>query len=429
VRRARWLAGDVAGQGAAYAAALAAAGAKQPRTAELIEEMDNKFIFLPGADKGLRDPSLLAMFDLLRMRGDLKEDGYQAYDRHGLPLLTADELARQQPVFAGRAELYDFLKANHAFYVAHDYRTVLQLLPDDAKKPAYGPLAFSRQVLRGMALAALHDRKEAGFWQELIGGAKAVYQRPTVELGLALNWERAGQVAKVFAPGSPVGDPRIRSILLQYSAGPELLRTVAGPAGKTQLERDTALFTLLLKELSRGSYAAAGADLKRVRANAPTDGWLGWDELQDQVPVGLFTRGKVADGYPCPPLSEAVAQLARDPRDVKGRLCLGDFYRLNGFDGFDLEGPDDKNVLGSFAHYPGAPIPRGRFYSEIIADAAAAHQDRAYALYRAVQCYAPAGSSSCGGDEVPQAQRRAWFQRLKSEFGDTRWAKEAQYYW
>jgi hypothetical protein len=429
VRRARWLAGDVAGQSAAYAALLGTIDPKAPATAGLIEEMDLKFIFEPGADKASRELLLLAMFDLLRMRSYTPQEGEDAYARHGLPQLTADELVRQQSTFAGHADLYDFLRANQAFYVAHDYRAVLQLLPDDARKPAYNPLAFSRQVLRGMALAELHDRNEAGFWQELLGGAKALYQRPTVELGLALGWERAGQVGKAFAAQSPVQDPRIRSILLQYSAGPELLRSVAGPAGRSQLERDTALFTLVLKELSRASYAAAAGDLAKVRANAPTDGWLGWRELEDQVPVGLFTRGKFADGYPCPALRDTVAQLARDPRDVKGRLCLGDFYRLNGFDGFDLEGPDEKDVLGSFTHYPGAPIARSRFYADIVADAAASHQERGYALYRAVRCYAPSGNNSCGGVDVPVAQRRAWFQRLKSEFGDTRWARETQYYW
>jgi len=62
----------------------------------------------------------------------------------------------------GQADLYGFLRANYAFYVDHDYRAVLQLLPDDARKPAYSPLAFSRQVLRGMALAELKfiDRAE-----------------------------------------------------------------------------------------------------------------------------------------------------------------------------------------------------------------------------------------------------------------------------
>ena len=33
--------------------------------------------------------------------------------------------------------------------------------------------------------------------------------------------------------------------------------------------------------------------------------------------------------------AETAATLARNPRDVKARLCLGEFYRLNGFDDFE----------------------------------------------------------------------------------------------
>ena len=374
VRRARWLSGNVAMQRAAYTSALAAVSPKDGETADLIDEIDTKFLFNPGAGQGLSDPALLATFDLMRMRrGDVDPDRPEIDDgessgRHGLPALTADELARQQATFAGHDALYGFLQANLAFYAAHDYRTVLRLLPDDAHKPSYTPLQFSRQVLRGLALAELHDRNEAGFWQELLGGANGLYQRPTVELALALAWERANLVANAFAARSPVADPRIRSILLQYSAGPELLRTVATRSGHTQLERDTALFTLLFKELTRGSYAAAGQDLPLVRADAKTDGIL-WQGLSDPVPLGLFVKGLVSDGYACPPLRESVAQLARNPREAKGLLCLGDFYRLNGFDNFSLDG-GRKDELGGFAAYPGSPTPRSRFYSDILADTA-----------------------------------------------------------
>jgi hypothetical protein len=71
VRRARWLAGDVAGQATTYGGLLAALDPRKPDTAGLLDEMDNKFIFNPGADKAVRDPLLLALFDLLRWRSDV----------------------------------------------------------------------------------------------------------------------------------------------------------------------------------------------------------------------------------------------------------------------------------------------------------------------------------------------------------------------
>ena len=119
-------------------------------------------------------------------------------------------------------------------------------------------------------------------------------------------------------------------------------------------------------------------------------------------------------------------------KDVKGRLCLGEFYRLNGFDDFyefDVN-EDEKGGLGSFASlFPGKETPRAAFYSSIIADPAAARADKAYALYRAVRCYAPAGYNTCGGDDVEESQRKAWFNTLKRQYADTKWSKELEYYW
>ena len=55
--------------------------------------------------------------------------------------------------------------------------------------------------------------------------------------------------------------------------------------------------------------------------------------------------------------------------------------------------------------------------------------DRAYALYRAVNCYAPSRINRCGGTEVPPAQRKAWFQRLHTDFPASHWAEALEYYW
>ena len=424
VRRAYWLQGATRAQGLVYARLLAAADPKAPDAAELIDEIDNKFLLADGAGEGLEGPLLLAVHDLMRMRDDGDPEG--DWERYELPRLTAGELAAHEPAFAGEPELYAFLQANFAFYVERDYRAVLRLLPDDARQPAYGPLSFSRQALRGLALAALDDRNEAGFWQELIGGADGVYQRPTVELALALAWERGGEVGKVFAAGSPIEDSLTRTILLEHAAGPEVLRAAAVDAGRPPRERDTAAFVLLFKELSRGSYAAAVRDFGLARTDAPTEGWLGDLAVNDAVPLGLFVRGTFADGYACPALRETAAALARNADDVKGRLCLGDFYRLNGFDYLALDGARQEGELGSFARYPGEPIPRSALYNAVIAEPGVAREDRAYALFRAVHCYAPSGNNTCGGEDAPEAQRRAWFRRLKGEFATTRWGREAE---
>ena len=66
---------------------------------------------------------------------------------------------------------------------------------------------------------------------------------------------------------------------------------------------------------------------------------------------------------------------------------------------------------------------------DIMKDAKASHEDRAYALFRAVHCYEPAHQNDCGGKDVELSVRKAWHDELKAKYGDTGWAKELRYYW
>jgi hypothetical protein len=353
---------------------------------------------------------LLAVHDLIALRdGDT-----------GKPALTPAALDAQAPLFAGRPDLFSYLQATQAFYSAKDYRRVLTLIPDEARRAGASNLAFSRQVLRGMALARLGDRSEGAFWQELLGSAKGLWQRPLVELGLALNWERNGKVAAVFAPNSPITEPTLRNILIVNSASPDLLRTLAQDRRLEAKERDTALYTLLAGELGRGLYAPFAADTALPLAGAePT--------------AKIFTKGEFGDGsYPCAPIAISARALAANPGDNAAKLCVGEFFRIHaiGDMGEWSHTVPDKDDLGGYARgFTAKLIGRASLYDAVIADPRAAAEDKAYALYRAVRCYAPAGSSECGGTEVPLAQRKAWYDRLKRDYPGSRWAKELRYYW
>ena len=65
----------------------------------------------------------------------------------------------------------------------------------------------------------------------------------------------------------------------------------------------------------------------------------------------------------------------------------------------------------------------------MIADGAAPAADRAYALYRAVNCYGPSGINQCGGAEAMPAQRKAWFTQLKHDHPTSPWAQALHYWW
>lgn len=424
VRRTQWLAGDFAGLARELAAQLAVARIEDEATARLVEEIDAKFLVMTNRSEGVDDPLLLATLDLKAMR-----ENDWGYGGDELPRLTAAALAAQQPKFAGHPELYSLLQANHAYYVARDMKRVLQLVPDDARRPAYGAVAFSRQYLRGMALAALKDRNEAGFWLELLGGAKAAWQRPLVELGLAINYERNAKLGQVFAKDSPIRDETIRRILLTQSAGPALLRQQAGNAAAPRTEREVALHTLFEKQLTRGMFGSFVGDTALLRALGPARPRA----ADDYSPLWLepYRAPRLSDGYPCPALVETARGLAADPRAIKPRLCLGDFFRLNGLDRIGEYEPERQpDELGAGANgFPQPLLARGVFYAEIIADPRTPAPDRAYALYRAVMCYAPSGSNDCGGKGFPESQRRAWFQQLKRDYPRSPWAQKLKAYW
>lgn len=425
-RRALWLGGDLKGLADAYEAALTNAVPGSALEEDLIEEIDNKLLLAKGAAGAIDTPYLLATMNLMRMRASEAQAS-----NWGPGAIDESELAAQEPLFARHQELYAFLRATYSFYVKNDAKDVLRRIDDTSTSTTHSALDFSRQILRGQALAAVKDPGEEAFWRRLISGAVGLYQRPTAELGLALHWEHGGKLAQVFAQGSPVQDSMIRKILLGNSASAEILRATAKDNARPQGERDMAAFTLLYKELAYGRYSAFGSDLTLVSSGATSEGGLWNITVQDQVPVGLFTRGAVSQHYACPTLKQTAAALAANPRDVKGQLCLGDFYRLNGFD--DFMSYYDKPSPGTLGSGPslftGTETPRAIFYNNVIANPAATKADKSYALYRAVMCYAPSGNNTCGGTDVAESQRKAWFDRLKREYSDTRWARELKYYW
>lgn len=435
IRRVAWLENDRAAFARLLENELATRPGDTAAAAALANEIDGKLLEQDGAGAfiaGLGDtPLLLTISNLKRMRSS----DYEAMD------LSASELAGQKNQYSAHGDLYGFLLATRAFQAREQPATILRLLPDAARESSYTPLAFSRQVLRGMTLNRASDPNEAGFWRELLGGSAPAFQRPLVELGLAARWQRGPKLADIFAPGSPVTDTTTRELLLQTRATPEILRAAVKDPSRPARERNIALFSLLFKQLNHGAYADFTKDLALVPADADNRAGLWSFADQATIPVGLFRKGTWADEFACPALDRTAATLARNPRDRKAQLCLGDFYRLNGFDGFHLfrPGPTADYLGYGPDGVPGKALSREELYNEVIADRGAPAELRAYALYRAVMCYAPSGYSDCLGSarndtdkdaaSAPQSRRKAWFAELKQRYPDSRWARDLRYYW
>jgi hypothetical protein len=423
LRRAYWLGGDTEKLTAQYVAALKAVpGGDTEAALALTEEIDSKL--LNDADPArLTDPVLLAVEDLRRMRVYRNEADQPVSE------LSLAQLEAQKPQFASRPELHGYLLATHALYVRRDPAEALRRL-DGARVPARSPLSFSALMLRGMAREMRNEAELRKDWRSLLASAPGPGERSAAELALAMHEERKGGIDALFQTGSPLRTLILRKMLLAYVADAPLLRQQARAPDASAGERDVALFALLYKELSRGRYADFVADLALVPGDAAAEANF-WDLLlQERLPAGVFARALTLGDYGCPALRDTAAALARDGGNIRARLCLADFFRANGFDQFPLDTAPPKDELGGTA--PGRWGPayvRFDVYRSIIDDPRARADEKAYALYRAVHCYAPAGYSSCGGEQVPEATRRAWFQRLKRDYPASRWARALRYYW
>ncbi|MEG3175607.1 hypothetical protein U1872_05140 [Sphingomonas sp. RB3P16] len=424
LRRVYWLGQDRAKLEAEYAALLALPDSQRGiDAASLAQEIDAKLLSSATADT-LHDPMLLAVFDLMHMRS-------KSYD--GDPCCTPISraaLEAQRAKFTGKPALFAYLLAVHAHFVAPQRGAVVRLLPDAAKQADFSYLEFSRQMLRGIALDASGDRNARGFLIDLLSGAKRVGQRPLVELALAMHEERNHALARVFAPDSPIRTPEIRETLLVYGADAKLLRQQAQAATAPDHERDVALFTLLYKEATRGSHRDFGGDARLVPAGAPSDARYYDIFASEHLATALFTKGTKLGDYGCPPLLETERRLTDSADDAKALLCVGEFVRANGFDGSVLDGQPSADALGGTPSlFAGAPYSRLVTYQAVMASPKASPDDKAYALFRAINCYAPGGTNTCGGAEVEKVTRKAWFQRLKRDYPKSRWAQELQYYW
>ncbi|MEK6542555.1 MAG: hypothetical protein AABZ45_10610 [Pseudomonadota bacterium] len=437
LRRVYWFSGQRQKLARAYEQLLGRRPASVPDMIATSEEIDLKLLTGPMV-REISDPILLATMDLTRMRSPIPDDSdiFQNPNCCRSPL-TRGELEGQRSHFIGHEALFELLLASYAYYIEHEPREVLRLIPDAARGTGYNHLQFSRQMLRGLALEAAHDRNALGFWHELIGGAGAGHQRQGIELAIALHHERDGSVEQVFAANSPVRVAYMREILVMNSAGPALLRRLATDQNIAPRERDMALFTLLYKRLTRGEYAAFGSDV----ALAPAAG--------EEVPIELrwaqridngFFNGTASDPhFTCPRLPETVARLARNSTDVRARMCLAEFMRISDFDrnplwNRDYEPIDEQTAWPPALGQAPSSYPRGQYsrldtYRAVIANRAASADDRAYALYRALYCYARSGYNSCGGVEADVTQRGAWFRQLKRDYPRSHWARDLEIYW
>ncbi|MCW0503474.1 hypothetical protein [Aeromonas piscicola] len=398
LRRLAWFKGDNELLASRYLQA-----SQRQSAPDLVNEIDLKLLMQPGFTGSAAMPMLTLVQDLRRLRIHDSWDEWQ-------PLLAA-EIGKQAPQFARHAPWLAYLEQASRYYLAKDYAAVVAAAPALANGPLNN-LAFSQQVLKGMALAARQAWPAAEQqWRALLANQPTPLQDQLLQLALAMTLEHSGQLAQVFAKESPIRSDHYRIPLLEYVAPAPLLRRMARDEQASDLLRQRASYTLSYKQLTHGDYQ----DFLQDRAGSPATAPFDWQGSQD---------------YQCPALTEVVTTLARTPNAPRALNCLGEFFLAQGLD-WDplLSRPGADTLAGSPDLFAGKQRSRLDWYQKVIANPKAAKEDKAYALYRAINCYAPSGSNGCGSQQVPVNQRKAWFNTLKQQYGTSQWAKQLKYYW
>ncbi len=346
------------------------------------------------------------------------------------PTLTQDDLNSSKPAFEQRGKLALWRNLQLNLWQATDNNAaILQAVKPAEQLPPHDILAFSEQVLYGEALMAQKQWPAArDFWLKLLKLSQDAEQQQYVQAKLAATLVFSGDTEAIFAADSAITNLRFRSRVLKTVVSPERLRQQASQ-GPNNEERTIALHTLLVRDLTENRFSDWLKD--RKLASAITHPVLG--KAFDDVNLSAFDwNGDAAEtGYVCRSLNETVHVLSQNANDAHALNCLGEFFRTSNTHVDLWKDSAGNDVLETAIHRkaPYGQFDRQAYYQQVIASPKAEPEDKSYALYRAIMCYAPSGMNECGGADVDKAQRKSWFSQLKTQYPGSPWAQKLKYYW
>lgn len=431
-RRVYWLDSNIAALSKSFMEGVNEAK-QQPLSTEevmgLVNEID-AFLFFPMTDnpkissilaKPTWDAPLLSAVAVLTQM------------RSGATNKTAiSALPEKQAVFAqaGLSDVYDYLLRADEFFMQRNYATVIQHTPSAVNAPVSN-VAFSSFSLRALSHEALKQWESAEkIWLSLFEHSQHPIHQRQLQLALALNYEKSGRLAKVFAENSRVTDKRLQRLLIERSAPPDLLEKVLNQKHSAPEIKAVALKTLLLKNLIHTHYS----EFLRIYQKYPSKNYPELKELQH-----FQWTGQNEPEYACPALLNSVQTLSRKNEDAPALNCVSEFLRL--FFYYDYYTPLTAYKSGlhtdSQNHYLGEmpdlfknkAYTRFDFYLAVIDNPKAAAAAKAFALSRAINCFASSGNNHCGTQEIEKSQRAAWFKLLKNTYKASTWAEQQKYYW
>lgn len=426
-RRIIWMSGDLSALRDTYNEVMATSQTL-PELEALVNEIDMSLLSADAyrnqnSYEDLTQPDLLFINALRGLRTSYKQTRYWSDEQLSVAIKQLHEM--------GKKEESSYLQA-YLFFENKQFEEVLALLPETEEQNT-STLAFSRQMLRIWALQGMKafDKTEHVL-RTLVATPLTKAQQAFVENMLADQWLRTGNIAAIFNKDSPVTQLRIRTVVLKQSTDTALLRQQSRQAPSPS-EQQIALHTLLVKDLMAGEYATFLTDIALIphdykEINPPVD--APWQPTPNgDVRLSTFKWGGegTPQGYYCQDLTTTLGALIQRSDDGHALNCLGEYLRnkepeINLWQGQEM-------IWGLSASKSITTPSRLKLYQAVIANPKAEPEDKSYALYRAINCYAPSGYNGCDNQEISKGMRQTWFNTLKQRYGNSVWAKSLKYYW
>ena len=362
--------------------------------------------------KNLKDPFFLTIYNLMHMRENSSE--------HYKPISWV-ELNAQHAFFKSEPELFQYLQAAHLFY--------LQKKPQEALKYLTRPstqhyLQNSQIFLKGMILDQIDPQAAQAYWNTQLNQAQSGDQRGLFEVALSPYLNNQQQVNAFIGKNAKISQPNLQLRFINQYANEASLQNILHAAESTEIQKSAAKYTLLSKALYYQNYALFNEFYPSLPKDAQQyQGYNNENQFKEHPPFQNFIWNgtSISPQLKCTDLFTLTKALAKNAHDPLLNMCMAEYIRSDKAYANDLFTDD-------LAHFKGSAFARGNVYKSLIKNQTKSEL-QAYALYRAIMCYAPSSTNECNDQDVAKSVRKQWFDQIKRDYPNTTWAKSLKYYW
>ncbi|HQQ75658.1 MAG TPA: hypothetical protein PK031_10960, partial [Pseudomonadales bacterium] len=352
--------------------------------------------------------------------------------------VPVSELLTHENAFqdAGYGDAFRLLLLTNSFYSEKNYQKVVDSTQDwQTLTTQSSYAAYSMLALRAYAFEALSQwDQSAALWSALRNMNASPLFKAYTEAAQAADLELAGNLQALFAKNSPVTNTDYRRAVIQQSASADILMLILSLEHISTDEKQRAATTLLRKDMVSANFAKLAEHYKNYASLLPDN--QNWCDV---------TAAETLD-YSCKNTAAAIDSLASIRPSTDSRLCLtiwlqqcGAVISSTGIDTNEARTLAGKSIIPG--HYANdgfnKKIQDSNIFQQVLDDPKATADQRAYALYRSLQCFYHNDDNHsygyCEGlgnrSDYPIEKREAWFRELKSRYRESSWAKAQRVYW